>query len=88
MHKTETVAAEEIIEIQVPVKLYFSQGVNGLIKGAPVEYKGLRLGTVTDIGVEPNKEETDLLTYAIVGIGTGANRIPVERNVALLHAGL
>ena len=60
----------------VPMKLYFENGVNGLIKGAPVEYKGLRLGTVDKVAAEASADQTELLTFAMVRIEPG--RLPGE----------
>ena len=68
LHETEEPDIEERLVFDVPMKLYFDKGVSGLSVGAPVEYKGLRLGTVVDIGVEANADETDLLTFAMVDV--------------------
>ena len=68
LYDTEEELFEERIQFDVPIKLYFANGVKGLLKGAPVEYKGLRFGTVIDIGVEVSQEKEDLLTYAIIAI--------------------
>ncbi len=67
---------EEIKEVAfyVPIKLYFSDGVKGLDKGAPVEYKGLRLGTVGRVSLEPNEDATEVSTFAMIRIEP--NRLP------------
>ena len=59
---------EEVLAFGAPMKLYFDNGVSGLSIGAPVEFKGLRLGTVMDIGVEVNNDKTDILTFAKIDI--------------------
>ena len=71
----------EIIEtssvpIVVPMKLYFDNGVSGLSKDAPVEFKGLRLGTVTDIGVDIDIKKNEIATFAKILIEP--NRLPVK----------
>jgi paraquat-inducible protein B len=67
---------EEIKEVAfyVPIKLYFSDGVKGLDKGAPVEYKGLRLGTVGRVSLEPNEDTAEFRTFAMIRIEP--NRLP------------
>ena len=68
LHQTANPEIEEKLTFGVPVKFYFDKGVKGLSVGAPVEFKGLRLGTVSYIGIETNKSYTDLFTYAMVNI--------------------
>lgn len=68
LHKTETPEVEEIITFGAPMKLYFENGVSGLSVGAPVEYKGIRLGTVVKVGVESNKTKNNLITFAMIDI--------------------
>lgn len=65
--ENEQEEAEEVA-FHVPLKLYFSDGVKGLDKGAPVEYKGLRLGTVGSVSFEPNADLTEVITFAMVRI--------------------
>jgi len=77
LHKTEKPEAEEIITFGAPMKMYFEKGVSGLSIGAPVEYKGIRLGTVVNVGVEANSEEKELITFAMVDIEP--QRLPIEK---------
>jgi paraquat-inducible protein B len=74
-HEHEEAEAEEVA-FYVPMKLYFKDGVNGLLAGAPVEYKGLRLGTVEKVTAELSEDKSDMLTFA--SIRMEPNRIPVE----------
>ena len=67
--------AEEVA-FYVPMKLYFENGVNGLLEGAPVEYKGLRLGTVDKVAAEGSADKTEILTFAMIRIEPG--RLPGE----------
>jgi paraquat-inducible protein B len=62
------------VAFYVPIKLYFSDGVKGLDKGAPVEYKGLRLGTVGRVSLEPNEDTAEFRTFAMIRIEP--NRLP------------
>jgi paraquat-inducible protein B len=66
-HEDEQAVAEEVA-FYVPAKLYFENGVNGLIAGAPVEYKGLRLGTVEKVSAELSEGKSDMTTVALVRI--------------------
>jgi paraquat-inducible protein B len=64
-HEDEQAVAEEVA-FYVPAKLYFKNGVDGLVAGAPVEYKGLRLGTVEKVTSELSADKTDMTTVAMV----------------------
>ncbi len=68
LHETEKPRFEETHTFSAPMKLYFDNGVSGLEAGAPVEFKGLRLGTVVEVGAEANDKRDDILTFAIVHI--------------------
>jgi len=41
-----------------------------------IEYKGIRIGTVSRVGVEKNKEESDINTFAIVNVEP--ERLPTD----------
>jgi paraquat-inducible protein B len=68
LYDTEKPDIEEELTFKVPMKLYFERGVAGLDKGAPVEFKGLRVGTVADIAAESSKDHTAIRTFAIINI--------------------
>jgi len=78
LYETEEPAVEDELTFSAPMKLYFANGVSGLSKGAPVEFKGLRLGTVSAVGVELADNKIDLLTYAMVNIEP--QRLPTSLN--------
>jgi paraquat-inducible protein B len=66
-HESDEAVAEEVA-FYVPMKLYFRDGVSGLLAGAPVEYKGLRLGTVEKVSAELSEDKTQMLTFASIRI--------------------
>ncbi len=68
LYSTESPEIEEALTFGVPMKLYFDDGVSGLSIGAPVEYKGMRIGTVEKVGVETNKNKNEIVTYAMIDI--------------------
>jgi len=68
LYESEQSEIEETLAFGAPINLYFDEGVCGLSVGAPVDFKGLRLGTVTEIAVEASVDESDILTYAIIEI--------------------
>jgi len=76
LHKTEEPEVEETITFGAPLKMYFENGVSGLSAGAPVEYKGIRLGTVIKVGVEKSVVKNNLVTFAVVDIEP--ERIPAD----------
>jgi len=83
LHDTEVPEAEETLAFRAPMKIYFDRGVNGLSVGAPVEFKGLRLGTVVDVGVEVNVDAKDVLIFAKIDMEP-ERLLPVyDRNVGL-----
>jgi paraquat-inducible protein B len=69
----QTIAQE--VAFSVPLKLYFDN-VQGLEEGAPVTYKGLRIGTVGEVAVEANDDKQEMLTFAMVSIEP--DRLPTE----------
>ena len=76
LHEKEKPAVEETLTFGAPMKLYFDEGVSGLSEGAPVEFKGLRVGTVVNIAVETNIDKTEMLTFAMIDIEP--DRLPID----------
>ena len=74
----------EAVAFHVPMKMHFTDGVKGLEAGAPVEYKGLRLGTVSKVffvanetlGTNSVKQDLD----PIVQIRIEPDRLPGIEN--------
>jgi len=68
LYATEEPNIVEKVTFGAPIKLYFEQGVSGLSIGAAVEYKGIRIGTVTNVGVEESKGKNNIITFALIEI--------------------
>jgi paraquat-inducible protein B len=76
LHTTEQSLIEDTLIYGAPMKLYFEKGVNGLSVNAPVEYKGMRIGTVRKISSEADRKNIDMNVYAIIDIEPG--RLPIS----------
>jgi paraquat-inducible protein B len=57
---------EELITISHPILLHFDGSVRGLSEGAPMEFRGIRIGTVTDVYLrsDPERAETQIEVVA------------------------
>ena len=53
---------------KIPFILYFSGSVRGLKEGAPVEFRGIKIGTVTDVKMEFEREQTNFRVAVLVQI--------------------
>jgi paraquat-inducible protein B len=53
---------------KIPFLLYFSGSVRGLKVGAPVEFRGIKIGTVTDVKMEFEREKTNFRVAVLVQI--------------------
>ncbi len=82
LHNTEAPEIEETAVFSVPMKLYFDNGVSGLSIHAPVEYKGIRIGTVKKVGVEINTDTDEMITFAMINVEP--DRLPTNE----LHTNL
>ncbi len=76
LHSSEEPDIEEVLTFGAPMKLYFDNGVSGLSLGAPVEYKGIRIGTVEKVGVETDKVKNEIATFAMIDIEP--ERLPTD----------
>nr|MDJ0972781.1 MlaD family protein [Kiloniellales bacterium] len=63
----ESVEEAEIVE-RVPLLLYFDGSVRGLNAGAPVELRGLRIGTVKDVRLEYNSDDKSFRVPVVITI--------------------
>lgn len=53
---------------QVPFVLYFDDSVRGLAVGAPVEFKGIKLGSVSQIGLEVDDDSGEVRIAVTVAL--------------------
>lgn len=51
------VAKVEIADKRPPYHIYFAGSVTGLKEGSPVRYRGILVGTVSEIGIDPDNVE-------------------------------
>jgi paraquat-inducible protein B len=86
-------ASREVFTETRQFVLYFAGSVRGLAPGAPVEFRGIRLGTVTSFSLESKPFETALTRVLVeiepqrIGRGFEAGN-PQERTAALIASGL
>ncbi len=52
LYPNQQAAAERVSAEQLPYVLYFEDSVRGLSVGAPVEFRGIRVGEVSDVHIE------------------------------------
>lgn len=57
LFESREIEKEELITISYPILMHFDGSVRGLTKGAPMEFRGIRIGTVTDVYLRSNPEE-------------------------------
>ena len=74
LYKTRDSSKQTEITVTVPYVLHFHESVRGLSVGAPVEYRGIRLGTVKDIEFQPDLEKG--VSFIHVLINLEPERIP------------
>ena len=68
LYDSFTGVSEAKLVTKRPYLIYFDGSVRGLKPGAPVELRGLRLGTVTDIGIELNPKTMNIRIPVTVDI--------------------
>lgn len=75
LYKNKQSAFERRYQFYAEYLLLLEDSVRGLVNGAPVEYRGIRLGTVKNVGVEnierSGKNETDRLIPVLVHLEPG-----------------
>ncbi len=87
---------ETIYTEKVPYVLYFDDSVRGLGVGAPVEFRGIKLGTVADIGLELDESNLEIRIPVTVILqpqrlslyGTGLDSVPQKIIESLVDRGL
>ncbi len=68
LYTSKDESKETSITVSQPFVLNFPDTIRGLSVGAPVEFRGLRVGTVTDIAFEGNAESGPVRTPVIIAI--------------------
>lgn len=68
LHPSYDSILEESYTKKLTFVLYFGGSVRGLSAGAPVEFKGIRIGTVTDVRLEYDAEDTSFRIPVLVEI--------------------
>ncbi|MEH6448639.1 MAG: intermembrane transport protein PqiB [Oleispira sp.] len=75
LYRNKQSAFERRYQFYAEYLLLLEDSVRGLVAGAPVEYRGIRLGTVTEVGVEDikrsEKNESDRLIPVLVHLEPG-----------------
>jgi paraquat-inducible protein B len=66
LHDNYSVIAEKSFVRKLQFVMYFTGSVRGLSPGAPVEFKGIRIGEVLDIRLEFDSEETSFRIPVLV----------------------
>jgi paraquat-inducible protein B len=60
LHQKQAPIREEMATITVPYRMYFDRSVRGLTVGAPVEFRGIRVGTVTEVALNIDVSSRDI----------------------------
>jgi paraquat-inducible protein B len=68
LHPDRMSITENAYSQKIPFLLYFSGSVRGLKSGAPVEFRGIKIGTVTDIKMEFEREKTNFRVAVLVQV--------------------
>ncbi|WP_130472677.1 intermembrane transport protein PqiB [Candidatus Magnetaquicoccus inordinatus] len=79
LYDDKSAITEQAYSKRIVYVLYFNESVRGLSIGAPVEFRGIKVGKVTDIGMEYDQQNTTFRIPVLV-------QIEPER-VDALHAG-
>ncbi|WP_119678251.1 MlaD family protein [Indioceanicola profundi] len=58
-------ARVQLTETTQPYNIYFTGTVTGLVEGSPVRYRGVAVGTVTDIRIDPDNVERVQVTVEV-----------------------
>ncbi len=68
LYENETASRTPTYELKEYYVLYFDQSVKGLRPGAPVEFRGFKMGQVLDVGVEWDEENLTIKMPVLIEI--------------------
>lgn len=68
LYKDRNDAETPVFSEKLPYVLYFEDSVRGLSPGAPVEFRGIRVGEVTDVRIEIDSETSTIRIPVTIGI--------------------
>ncbi len=77
LYESRQKSQQQVIHLSVPYVLYFDESVRGLSVGAPVEYRGIRVGSVQDVSLQ-RSAEGDLRIAVLIGLEP--ERVPLPRS--------
>lgn len=96
LHEDASAIRDRMYTSKARFVLYFEDSVRGLSVGAPVEFKGIKVGSVVDVRLEYDERESafripvvvELEPERIAGRGQAMRRSPHEAFQALVKRGL
>lgn len=71
LYDSEEHSHQKTINLTISYQLYFEDSVRGLTVGAPVEFRGIRVGTVQDVHLEEGRKDFRI----VVTIGISPERL-------------
>lgn len=80
LYPSKADAEKHSLNLTISYVLYFNENVRGLVKGAPVEFRGIRVGTVKDIALERDPQTEEIRIPVLIAMEP--ERIPVSRDSA------
>jgi paraquat-inducible protein B len=86
LYDTRASSREETYTVKRYFMMYFDQNVRGLVSGAPVEIKGIKIGEVVDVKLELNADNLSARVAVMVKIEPQRIDTLVENQVAISGA--
>jgi len=77
LFKTKKPEADELISFTVPFLMYFSESIRGLSVGSPVEFSGIRVGSVADISFDADLDNNNIRIPVLIKLEP--ERIPLKQ---------
>jgi paraquat-inducible protein B len=91
LYDSRNAAALVPIGVAVPVVLHFEQSTRGLVKGAPIDFKGVDIGVIDDVVLEADERRSSFYSKVTGTIyperlGSLYNQLPQEfRNLKFIN---